>query len=120
MLSGVGCLLGNDMLRFAISYIRQTTIKKYHIDSLAQRKFSDEEIQMLVDFSTELWEHGINKNEKFPIYEQVKTLALHAKLQRLIPQYGMIDGIGNVWVVKPSFNARGLGVYCTNKLKDII
>jgi tubulin monoglycylase TTLL3/8 len=50
----------------------------------------------------------------------VKTLALDRKLARIMPQYGLIDGVGNVWVVKPSFNARGLGVYCTNKIKDII
>jgi len=42
------------------------------------------------------------------------------KLCRLIPQYSIIDGVANVWVVKPSFNARGVGVYCTNTLKDII
>ena len=37
-----------------------------------------------------------------------------------MPQYEFIDGLANVWVVKPSFNARGLGVYCTNKMRDII
>jgi Tubulin-tyrosine ligase family len=50
----------------------------------------------------------------------VKTLALHQKLCRHLPQYGLIDGVANVWVVKPSFNARGVGVYCANRLKDII
>ncbi|TNV74755.1 hypothetical protein FGO68_gene14506 [Halteria grandinella] len=74
---------------------------------------------MMIDFSSSLWEQGV-KNEKFPIYEQIKTLALNRKLSRLIPQYAMIDGVANVWVVKPSFNARGVGVYCTNKLKEII
>ena len=26
----------------------------------------------------------------------------------------------NVWVVKPSYNARGIGIYCTDKFKDIV
>lgn len=73
----------------------------------------------MIDFSQALWEGGI-PSEKFPLYEQVKTLALDRKLARIMPQYGLIDGVANVWVVKPSFNARGLGVYCSNKIKDII
>jgi hypothetical protein len=39
---------------------------------------------------------------------------------KLVEQYSTIDGASNVWVVKPSYNARGVGIYCTNKLKDII
>ena len=26
----------------------------------------------------------------------------------------------NVWVVKPSYNARGIGIYCTDKFRDIV
>ena len=47
-------------------------------------------------------------------------MALHKKLCKIVPQYGTIDGVANVWVVKPSFNARGVGVYCSNRLKEII
>lgn len=45
---------------------------------------------------------------------------MNRKLCKLYPQYAVIDGLANVWVVKPSYNARGVGVYCTNKIKDII
>lgn len=45
---------------------------------------------------------------------------MNRKLCKLFPQYAVIDGLANVWVVKPSYNARGVGVYCTNKIKDII
>ena len=41
-------------------------------------------------------------------------------LQSFIKKSWLLDGIHNAWVVKPSFNARGLGIYCTNKLKDIV
>jgi hypothetical protein len=41
-------------------------------------------------------------------------------MENLCAQYKSIDGFHNVWVVKPSFNSRGLGVYCSNKIKDII
>jgi hypothetical protein len=31
-----------------------------------------------------------------------------------------VDGTQNVWVVKPSYSSRGLGIFCTNKFKDIV
>jgi hypothetical protein len=60
------------------------------------------------------------QNQRITLYEQIKTLSMNRKLCKLFPQYAVIDGLANVWVVKPSYNARGVGVYCTNKIKDII
>ena len=37
-----------------------------------------------------------------------------------MPQYHKIDGSKNVWVVKPSYNARGIGIYCTDKFRDAV
>lgn len=28
------------------------------------------------------------------------------------PQYKSIDGLNNVWISKPSYNARGVGIFC--------
>ena len=47
-------------------------------------------------------------------------LKCHFELLKLVPQYATIDGTKNVWIVKPSFNSRGHGIYLTNNLKDII
>jgi hypothetical protein len=30
-----------------------------------------------------------------------------------------VDGTKNIWIVKPSYNARGFGIYLTDSLKDI-
>lgn len=78
-------LLGNDMLRFATLYCRQQIVKRTAIDTLHNRRFSDEEVSQMVEFSQQLWEQGVPRNDKFPIYEQVKTLALHRKLVRHVP-----------------------------------
>ena len=52
--------------------------------------------------------------------DKVNCVILHQKLQNYLPQYKSIDGIQNVWVVKPTYSSRGRGIYCTNQLKDII
>jgi hypothetical protein len=31
-----------------------------------------------------------------------------------------MDGTNNIWIVKPSYNARGVGIYCTRQLRDIL
>lgn len=52
--------------------------------------------------------------------EKVRIVRMHRKLLTNVPQYDKIDGFQNTWVVKPSYNARGFGIYLTKKLKDII
>lgn len=44
----------------------------------------------------------------------VKTVG---DLQKRFPQTG-IDGDQNIWIVKPSFSSRGIGVHCLKTLKD--
>lgn len=68
--SSQGNLLGNDNLRLAIEYIRANVLKKFHLDSQnkVNKRFSDEETNLLVEFSQYLWENGIQA-QQFPIYE---------------------------------------------------
>ena len=34
-------------------------------------------------------------------------------------QYGQIDGCENIWICKPSFTARGVGIYCFSSLREL-
>lgn len=74
----------------------------------------------MVDYSASLMTGEQTISQRFSLHDQVKTVVLDLRLSKYLPQYGTIDGTQNIWVVKPSYNARGVGVYCTNKLKDII
>ncbi|CDW84976.1 protein monoglycylase ttll8 [Stylonychia lemnae] len=123
LLSGAGSLLGNDVLRLSIQYAKQNILKHNKIDRKKQtyhRKFTEEEQQMMIEYSQNLVSGLEEINQKFPIFDQIKTIIIHEKLKKILDQYNLIDGVNNVWVVKPSYNARGLGVYCTDRLKDII
>ena len=45
-------MLGNDQLRMAIEYAKQNVISKTKVDGKRfQRKFSEEEIQQLMEYS---------------------------------------------------------------------
>ena len=50
----------------------------------------------------------------------MKILRLYKKLAIYDEQFGRIDGANNIWIVKPSYTARGHGIYITDKMKDII
>jgi hypothetical protein len=41
---------------------------------------------------------------------QYKALKLHQSLFKAYPQYH-IDGKENIWISKPSYNARGVGIF---------
>ena len=73
----------------------------------------------MVKFQSTLIENGIPL-ANFETYEQFKVVRLHQTLQRLLPQYRQIDGTHNIWIVKPSYNARGVGIYCTRQLREIL
>ena len=47
------------------------------------------------------------------LYLMSKVALCHNKMKQFIPQY-KIDGTRNVWIVKPCYNARGFGIYCTD------
>lgn len=47
------------------------------------------------------------------------TYKIHKELKKNIYQYKSIDSYSNVWICKPSYNARGFGIYCFNNLRDL-
>ena len=80
-------------------------------------KLSNEIVQKLLDFHSLIMEKKseIDKGlESFTQFDKVKVLRVHYKMEEADAQYKFVDGTKNVWVVKPSFSARGLGIYCTD------
>jgi len=47
------------------------------------------------------------------------TYKVHKILKRIDFQYGAIDSYHNTWICKPSYNARGIGIFCFNSIKDL-
>ena len=43
---------------------------------------------------------------------------MHEQLERRLVQYRSIDGTHNVWISKPSYNARGVGIYCFDRMNE--
>ncbi len=40
------------------------------------------------------------------------------RMEEEFPEYSA-DGEGNVWIVKPGYNSRGVGVYCTQGIREV-
>jgi hypothetical protein len=60
------------------------------------------------------------RNWKTPsLLLQYKALKLHQELFKVYPQYH-IDGKQNIWISKPGYNSRGVGIHIINSLKDVI
>lgn len=53
--------------------------------------------------------------EKPSLHMIYKVCKYHQRMHKHLPQY-RIDGVHNVWIVKPCYNARGFGIHCTNDL----
>lgn len=51
----------------------------------------------------------------FVMYQAYK---IHNLMKRKFEQYRSIDGNSNVWISKPSYNARGVGIFCFNQMRD--
>ncbi len=47
-----------------------------------------------------------------------QTYKLHQRLKTKLKQYKAIDGCRNIWISKPSYNSRGVGIFCFNQLKE--
>ena len=47
------------------------------------------------------------------------TYKVHKILKRIDFQYGAIDSYHNTWICKPSYNSRGIGIFCFNSIKDL-
>lgn len=53
------------------------------------------------------------------MYLIYKICKYHKLLKRVFPQY-KIDGMRNIWIVKPSYNARGFGIYLVDTVKELV
>jgi len=62
------------------------------------------------------------ENERIDPYLVYLTIQLSRKLEKYWPQYGpkSVNGDQNVWICKPSYNARGLGIFCFSQKSDIV
>ena len=81
--------------------------------------FTEELVAWLVQYQSKMVDAGV-PTEEFSTYEQFKIVRVHRRLLDLLPQYRQIDGVRNIWIVKPSYNARGVGIYCARQLSQII
>jgi hypothetical protein len=52
------------------------------------------------------------------LYVMYTAFRIHKAMKKHCPQYGSIDGDRNIWISKPSYNARGVGVFCFDDFKD--
>ena len=79
--------------------------------------------RVLIKYSTINFPYNYDpakKNWRTPsLLLQYQALKLHQELFKVYPQYH-IDGKENIWISKPSYNARGVGIYIINSLKDVI
>lgn len=53
------------------------------------------------------------------MYLIYKICKYHKLLKLVFPQY-KIDGMRNIWIVKPSYNARGFGIYLVDTVKELV
>ncbi len=53
------------------------------------------------------------------MYLIYKICKYHRLLKETFPQYAT-DGVRNIWIVKPSYNARGFGIYLIDSMKEIL
>lgn len=106
--------LKNDFIDRADSILvkKQTAYKQFRI--------SPEQITKLTEFQLSLKDHQLPGLLCFSTMTKLQLLKTHLKLEKKFNQYRCIDGTQNVWVIKPSYSSRGLGISLTNRMKDII
>lgn len=57
--------------------------------------------------------------KKLSLLKQFKLVKLARWLAQSKAQ-SKVDGHHNCWIVKPSYNARGHGIFCSSSLKEIL
>lgn len=62
----------------------------------------------------------ITGKDGVPLYLVYLAFRIHRQLEKALPQYSTVDGTSNVWICKPSYNARGHGIFCFNKKSEIM
>ena len=111
-------------LRLLLVYCKDllNRLKVKYMKNNKKFAFPMHEEQVLVDFHSVLIDNP-STLDAFAFeetYTKVKFINLERRLRKRLPQYREIDGSYNVWIVKPSYNARGLGIYCTRQVNQII
>ena len=54
------------------------------------------------------------------LYVMYMACKMHREMEARYPQYKSIDGDRNIWISKPSYNARGVGIFCFNRTADVL
>ena len=103
---------------YSFSYCK--TLLDHILKEKKSNKISEEIRENLLLFHEKMQDSEQLENYNVSIMDKVRIVRMHRKLMEIVPQYQKIDGSQNIWVVKPSYNARGIGIYLTKKLKDII
>ena len=63
--------------------------------------------------------HLIQQNY-LSLYLVFLTIRVSRLLEKHMPQYKCVNGDSNTWIRKPSYLARGHGIFCINKRNDIL
>jgi hypothetical protein len=63
---------------------------------------------------------GQSESFQLDLYLVYVTLKMHRQMEKHWPQYKTVNGSNNVWICKPCYNSRGLGIYCFNQKSEII
>ncbi|XP_023323881.1 tubulin monoglycylase TTLL3 [Eurytemora carolleeae] len=79
--------------------------------------------QFLTEYYT-LIQGGARIQEYYEVNKRSEELLTHSKrvlekLRKVCPQYEM-DGVLNLWIIKPGSSSRGRGISITNKLERIL
>lgn len=118
-----GGLMGTDELRITYSYCKQLFNKSSlrNTGNAAKKKIrvDDKATQRVLKYHSMLVERGVPP-QLVETYDQVKVVRLSVDLLTEMTQSRQIDGVQNIWVVKPSYNSRGFGIYCTRQLAQIL
>lgn len=61
---------------------------------------------------------GNSEGHCISVYEEYKIVQLVKRSDKQWPEY-RADGINNVWIVKPGYNSRGVGVHCVQGLREV-
>lgn len=61
------------------------------------------------------YEAALTGWERPSLYLIYKIHKYHKLMKKHFPQY-LNDGVNNVWICKPCYNARGFGIYCTDDI----
>ena len=102
------------------SYSYAASLLDHIVKQKKTSKINEDIRENLLNFHEKLQQNEQLQNYNISIIEKVRIVRMHRKLLENVPQYYKIDGCQNTWVVKPSYNARGVGIYLTRTLKDII